>query len=95
MIFINHRPLSNQNFRNQLQNHSQLYLVSRNSYAQIVHIQKKRKELIEKKLKENLPVTYFFVHFIVLSIVSIALVVLQVFAIMHKAPFFYVASGIW
>ena len=72
-----------------------LRLKQPNTFAQIVQIQRKRTFLIEKKLKENLPVCYFLIHAIVLMKVSIALMIIQSFGIKYEIPYYNIASGIW
>jgi hypothetical protein len=66
-----------------------------NTFEQIVQIQRKRTFLIEKKLKENLPLCYFIIHAILLINVAIGLMVIQSYGIKYEIPYYNIASGLW
>lgn len=65
------------------------------TFEQIVQIQRKRTFLIEKKLKENLPLFYFIIHAVLLIKVAIGLIVIQSFGIKYEISYYRIGSGLW
>lgn len=53
------------------------------------------RDIIEKRLKENYPITYALIHSIVTILICLIQLVLEIVLIVHKAPYSKIGSGIW
>lgn len=61
--------------------------------AQNLRVQ--QKELIEKRLKENYPKKFIIVYSLIITLISIAEIVLHVLLIIYKGAFYGIYHGIW
>jgi hypothetical protein len=54
-----------------------------------------RRKFVEQMLEESLPVGSIVLLIIMMTLLGLASISLQIAAVVHKAAFYYVASGIW
>jgi len=53
------------------------------------------RDIIEKRLKENYPITYALIHSIVTILICLVQLILEIILIVHRAPYSKIGSGIW
>jgi hypothetical protein len=58
-------------------------------------IQQRPRDIIEKRLRENYPITYALIHCTVTVLICLIEMILEIVLIVHKAPLSKIGSGIW